>query len=94
MNNTATSADGAPISVHYTVPAKGGDGKIISGSWEAVSAKRSSTNQRVTMFSKGGKVVYTVRSTISADGKTMTTNANGTNAAGKQVVGTNVYEKQ
>jgi hypothetical protein len=43
---------------------------------------------------KGGKVVYTVRSRISADGKTMTTTANGTNAAGKEVSGTNMYEKQ
>jgi hypothetical protein len=39
-------------------------------------------------------VVYTVRSKISADGKTMTTTVNGTNATGKQAVGTNVYEKQ
>ena len=94
VSTTATSADGAPISAHYTVPAKGGDGKIIAGPWEAVSAKRPSTNQRITSFRKGGKVVYTVRSRISADGKTMTTTVNGTNAAGKQVAGANVYEKQ
>ena len=40
VSTTATSADGASISAHYTVPAKGGEGKIISGPWEAVSAKR------------------------------------------------------
>jgi hypothetical protein len=94
VNTTATSADGDAISVHYTVPAKGGDGKIIAGSWEAVSAKRPSDNERITSFSKGGKVVYTVRSRISGGGKTMTTTVSGTNAAGKEVVGTNVYEKQ
>src|SRR4030095_11620624 len=55
VSTTATSADGTPISAHYTVPAKGGDGKIIAGPWEAVSAKRPSTNQRITSFRKGGK---------------------------------------
>jgi hypothetical protein len=94
VSTAGTSADGAPVSVHYTVPAKGGEGKIISGPWEAVSAKRPGDKERVTSFSKGGKVIYTVRSSISADGKTITTNASGTNAAGKEVVGTNVYEKQ
>jgi hypothetical protein len=94
VNTSATSADGDAISVHYTVPAKGGDGKIIAGPWEAVSANRPGDKERVTSFSKGGKVVYTVRSRISGDGKTMTTTVNGTNAAGKEVAGTNVYEKQ
>jgi hypothetical protein len=94
VNTTGTSADGAPTSAHYTVPAKGGEGKIISGRWEAVSAKRPSPNERVIIFSSGGKVVYTVRSRISGDGKTMTTTVSGTNAAGKEVAGTNVYEKQ
>jgi len=94
VSTTGTSADGASVSAHYTVPAKGGDGKIISGRWEAVSAKRPSANERITSFSSGGKVVYTVRSRISGDGKIMTTTVSGTNAAGKEVAGTNVYEKQ
>ena len=94
VSTTATSADGAPISAHYAVPAKGGDGKIIAGPWEAVSAKRPSTTQRITSFSKGGKVVYSVQSRISADGKTRTVNITATDANGKKARGTSVYDKQ
>ena len=43
---------------------------------------------------KAGKVVQTIRRTISADGKTLTVVTKGTNAQGKPVNNTAVYEKQ
>jgi hypothetical protein len=46
------------------------------------------------MYSKGGKVVFTIRTRISADGKTMTGTVKGTDAQGKPVEGTAVYDKQ
>jgi len=46
------------------------------------------------MYTKGGKVVLTVRTRVSADGKTMTTTVKGTDAAGKAVDGSAVYDKQ
>jgi hypothetical protein len=46
------------------------------------------------MYSKGGKVVLTVRPRVSADDKTMTATVKGTDTAGKAVDGTAVYEKQ
>src|SRR6266705_4685017 len=49
-----TAADGAAISSHYTVPAKGGEGKIVESPYDAVSGKRPSANQREISYSKGG----------------------------------------
>ena len=94
VSSTGTSADGTALSNHYTVPAKGGEGKMMSPSFDAVSSTRPGAKHRVTNFSKGGKVVYTVHARLSADGKTMTTTVKGTNAQGKQVDGANVYVKQ
>jgi hypothetical protein len=87
-----TAEDGTPISSHYTVPAAGG--KVIESPYDAVSGKRMDANQREVMYSKGGKVVFTIRTRISADGKTMTGTVKGTDAQGKPVEGTAVYDKQ
>jgi hypothetical protein len=89
-----TAQDGTPISSHYTVPAQGGEGKIMESPYEAVSGKRMGPRQREIMYSKGGKVVLTVRTRVSADDKTMTATVKGTDTAGKAVDGTAVYEKQ
>jgi hypothetical protein len=45
-------------------------------------------------YSKGGKVVLTTHSKISANGKTLTVNLKGTDVQGKPVVGVVVYDKQ
>ena len=43
---------------------------------------------------KGGKVTMTGKAVVSADGKTRTVTVSGTNAEGKKVEGTAVYDKQ
>ena len=43
---------------------------------------------------KGGKEVQTFTTVVSADGKTRTTTATGTNAAGEKVDNVQVYDKQ
>jgi hypothetical protein len=43
---------------------------------------------------KGGKVTMTGKAVVSADGKTRTVTVSGTDAAGKKVEGTSVYDKQ
>ena len=93
---TGTTADGNAYSNHFTAPEKGGTGKIVSSPspYDGVAARRASATRRVTTFSKGGQAVYTVTTTISADGKTLTAAAKGTNAAGKEVECTNVMVKQ
>ena len=89
-----TAQDGTPISSHYTVPAQGGEGKIMESPYEAVSGKRMGPRQREIMYSKGGKVVLTVRTRVSADDKTMTATVKGTDTPPPPVDGTAVYEKQ
>lgn len=43
---------------------------------------------------KGGKVTMTGKAVVAADGKTRTVTVTGTDAAGKQVANTAVYDKQ
>jgi len=43
---------------------------------------------------KGNKVTMTGKAVISADGKSRTVTVGGTNAAGKKVQSTSVYDKQ
>jgi hypothetical protein len=88
------SSDGKTVSTHYSLPAKGGTGKVLEGPWDGISTKRISENQRETSYSQRGKVVYTIRSRVSADGKIMTTSVKGTNAYSQMVDGTQVMEKQ
>jgi hypothetical protein len=91
---SGTAADASAISSHYTVPAQGGDGKIIQSTYEAVSGKRMGPNEREITYSKGGKAVLTAHSRVSADGKTITVNVKGTDAQGKPVDAVAVYDKQ
>ena len=44
---SGTAADGSAIMSHYTVPAQGGEGKIIQSPYEAVSGKRIGPNVSV-----------------------------------------------
>jgi hypothetical protein len=62
--------------------------------YEAISGKRTNDHERETMYSKGGKVVYTTHGTVSKDGKMLTVQSKGTNPAGQKVDGTYSYEKQ
>ena len=88
------SAEGTPISSHYTVPAAGGDGKIIESPYDAVSSTRPGPKHREIAYSKGGKVVMRVQTRVSANGKTLTATVKGTDLAGKAVDGKSILEKQ
>src|SRR5207244_12201961 len=88
------SADGQAINNHFVVPTAGGNGKIVESSYDGVSAKSVGANERDTMFTKGGKVVYTAKAKRSRDGKPMTINVKGTNVAGQIVDGRAVYDKK
>jgi hypothetical protein len=89
------TAGGAPFSLHYTVPANGGTGKIIeSSSYDAVSEKILNATEHEISFSKGGKVIYTTHSKVSKDGKTLTVTSKGTNSTGQVVDFITTYDKQ
>jgi hypothetical protein len=67
---------------------------VIQSPYDAVSGKRMGPNRRKVSYSEGGKVVLTVHSTVSRDGKTMTVNLKGTDAQGKPEDGLAVYDRQ
>ncbi|MBI3667682.1 MAG: hypothetical protein HY236_15880 [Acidobacteria bacterium] len=94
VTGSGTAADGSALMSHFTLPAQGGEGKIIQGPFEAVSSKRMGPKEGEVRYSKGGKVVETEHCKISADGKTLTCNAKWTDAQGKPGAGVAVYEKQ
>jgi hypothetical protein len=56
--------------------------------------KRIDANTVESTQKKGGKVMLQTRRVVSADGKTMTATATGTNAAGKRVKNVEVFDKK
>ena len=61
---------------------------------DARSYKQIDDHTATFTVKKGGKVTITGRVVVSADGKTRTVSTKGTNAQGKRVSGTAVYDKQ
>src|SRR5260370_36159273 len=55
-----TAAVGAPISSHYTVPASGGQGKIIESPDARVSGKRMGDRQLETRYAQGGQTAIII----------------------------------
>ncbi len=88
------AADDSAMMSHYTVPAQGGEGKIIQSPYEAVSGKRIGPYEREVSYSKGGKVILTTHNKLSEDGKTLTVHVKGTSAQDKPVDAVVVYDKQ
>jgi len=87
-------ADGKARTIEYTSMYDGKDA-IVTGTadYDMVAIKRTADGTSGDR-KKAGKVVQTFTRTISADGKTMTTTAKGTNAAGQKVDNVQVYDKQ
>src|SRR5215831_953033 len=84
--DTVTNAkyDGKPVTV---------TGSVLT--WDTVSIKQVNANTLMEERTKqGGKYHTTVRTVVSADGKTMTSTARGTGTDGKPVTITGVFDKQ
>ena len=93
-----TAADGSPISIKYTVPKTGGPVQFLEGGTPGVSAafaKRKAdsgiVDERIT---KDGKVIQTMHSVVSADGKSIRGTTKGTDSQGKKFEAVDVWEKQ
>lgn len=91
---TGTNSDGSPLSVKYTVPVKGGAGQVQDGPYDAITAKVISPHVRENVYQKSGKIVSRRRWSVSDDGKTLRSSVKGINAIGKNVIGTDVFDKQ
>ena len=87
--------DGTPVNFSYTYTYDGKEYPVTEGPFDTIFVKRidtDTTNWEVK--DTGGKYHFTGRTVISTDGKTMTQTSTGTDAEGKSVVQTVVFDKQ
>lgn len=95
ITSTGVQADGTPINSSNTIKYDGKEYPITGAPWDTSSMKQVDANTvTATNSQKNGKYHVTNRTVISKDGKTMTTISKGTNAEGKPVTATLVYDKQ
>ena len=88
-------ADGKAVHTEWTGKFDGKD-YPVTGDPMGDSRSYKEVNDHILTFvaKQGGKVTITGRIVVSADGKTRTVNNTATDAAGKKVKGTAVYDKQ
>jgi hypothetical protein len=91
---TGTEQSGAPISIKYSTPMNGGEGKILDGPFDAISAKRIDSNTRETTYMRGGKEVRSSHGVVAKDGKSLRVTTKATDADGKPIAGTLEFDKQ
>ena len=91
----AITAEGKKTVVHYTIPYDGGMGKMFetTPAYDGILGRHIGPNEREISRLKDGKVVFTARSVISPDGKSMSTLSKGVSPTGKPVDAHVVYDK-
>jgi hypothetical protein len=95
LTQTGTDATGKPIKVDFTANYDGKDTPVTGVSnTDTIAVKRVDANTSESTLKKAGKVVMTVTSVVSKDGKTRTSTFKGTDPAGKPVNNVAVYDKQ
>lgn len=95
IDATGTDADGKPMHVQYSAKFDAKDYPATGiANADLVSVKRIDANTIETVQKKDGKVVMTITSKVSKDGKTRTSTWRGKNAEGKDVHNVVVFDKQ
>ena len=95
IDATGTDGDGKPIHVQYSAKFDGKDYPATGvQNADTVSVKRIDANTVETMQKKDGKVVMTITTKVSKDGKTRTSTWHGKNAEGKDVHNVVVFDKK
>jgi hypothetical protein len=95
LEATGTDAEGKPTHVQYSAKFDGKDYPVTGmTNADTVSVKRIDANTVESVQKKDGKVVMTVTSKVSDDGKTRTSTWRGKNAEGKEVHNVVVLDKQ
>jgi len=90
-----TDAAGKPTHNEWMGKFDGKDYPVTGDSTsDARSVKKVDDHNLTFAVKKGGKVLFTGTIVLSADGKTRTVTTEGTDAAGKKVTATAVYDKQ
>ena len=92
------AGDGSRIAYSYTTNYDGKDSPISGmgqpNGGDTIALKRINTNTTESILKKAGKVVLTVRSVVSKDGKVMTNTGTETNASGQPTKSVIVWDKQ
>jgi hypothetical protein len=92
-----TGADGTALAYGFTVKYDGNDVPVTGSGApfgaDHIAIKRVDSHRFSATLKKGDKVVATSKSVVSHDGKTTTLNSEGTDADGKAVRSTQVYDK-
>ena len=90
-----TGADGKPLHSEWTGKFDGQDYAVIGDPNVDTRAFTRVDDHTLTVSQKkGGNVTTTAKIVLSADGKTRAVTASGTDASGKKVSSTAVYDKQ
>jgi hypothetical protein len=91
----AVTAEGKKTLVFYTIPYDGGKGKMFetSPAYDGISGTHIGPNEREISRWKDGKVVFTARSVVSPDGKSMSTLSKGVSPLGKPVDAHVIYDR-
>jgi hypothetical protein len=94
---SGTAADGSAISYGFTVKFDGKDYPVTGsapGGFDMISIKRINEHSYEATQKRAGKAAGTSKVAISKDGKVATVTIKGTDANGKAIGSTSVYEKQ
>jgi hypothetical protein len=92
---TGVLADGSPLNSTYTAQFDGKEHPANGGPWGIVSIQQVDANTFTAETRKAGGKYHTIsRTTVSSDGKTLTTVAKGVDAEGKAIRSTLVYDRQ
>jgi hypothetical protein len=94
---TGTAADGSSLSYGFTLKYDGKDYPVTGsapGGFDMISIKRINANSHEVTQKRAGKVSGTGKVTVSKDGKVTTVALKGTDASGKAISSTSVYDKQ
>jgi hypothetical protein len=92
---TGELANGTAMNSGYTPKYDGKDYPVTGAAFDTIAVKQVNTNTFTTKLKNTGtKYSTTGRTVISKDGKTMTNTMKGTDAEGKPISYTMVFEKQ
>ena len=95
LTRTRQLADGTTQNYSTTFKYDGKENPVTGGPYDFVSVKRIDANTTSFETRKtGGKYHMTGKNVVSKDGKTLTQTSKGTNAEGKPVTETLVFDKQ
>ena len=95
VTTDGTSGDGKPVHTEWTGKFDGKD-YPVSGGADADWREYTQVNPHTTTFAnkKGGKVTASGKIVVAADGKSRTVTVSSTDASGKKIASTAVYDKQ